>query len=321
MHVTIESNMKSYGRFIRYGELRLVKVWDGTLSVQELEKTQTFDPENVIDLNNDRVKILIEGHQSPLHYLLGLYGNILNALDTFDNPIFVINTTKIKAPYCDQSLVEFFYYFLKDNNIDYICVDSTLNQDIIVNNFYHAGPPDGIPVPNSINKIYEFMTKYIKNKDITPYKKVYLSRKKTNSRVDTSFLPEGISISRIDDEAVLEKFFKQHGFEIVYPERFKSFEEQINYFNEVSVAVSLSGGGALNTIFMQPGGLVLELCTTLFTPAFDGFIEAHHQFFSNVAFKKNHTYISISNEDKKAATLLKKIKTNKLVMDKVILNA
>ena len=320
MHVTVESNMKSQGRLIRYSDTRLVKVWNETLSVQEIEKTNTFDKNKVIDLNNDRVKILIEGHQSPLHYLLGLYGNIVNGIEAFDNPIFVINTTKIKAPWCDQALVEFFYYFLKDNNIDYVCVDSTLHQDILVNNFYHAGPGDEIPVPNSINKIYEFMKKYIKNKDVTPNKKVYLSRKKTNPRLDRSFLPEGISIDRIDDEVVLEKFFKQHGFEIVYPEDFKSFEDQINYFNEVSVAVSMSGGGAINAIFMQPGGVVLELTTTLFTPSFDGFMEAHHQFFSNVAFKKDHTYVAIKNEDKKAATLIKKIKTNKLVMDKIIAN-
>jgi hypothetical protein len=41
---------------------------------------------------------------------------------------------------------------------------------------------------------------------------------------------------------------------------------------------------------------------------------------SNVAFKKDHTYVAIKNEDKKAATLIKKIKTNKLVMDKIIAN-
>ena len=84
--------------------------------------------------------------------------------------------------------------------------------------------------------------------------------------------------------------------------------------------VSLSGGGALNAIFMQPGNIVLELATTLFTPGMETYLEAHHQFFSNVAFKKDHTYISVSNFDKHAETLIQKIKNNKIVMEIINVN-
>jgi len=320
MNIVIEKNINNNIGMDYYKEKRLVEIVHGDLHVRSVDETNLFNGVENFNFDNDRVKVLIKVHQSPFHNITHLYGNIINSLKIFDNPFFIINTNKLKPPYGDQKLMEFFYYFLKDNKIDYICVDSDSadNHNMIVNNFYHAGSSENFPIPNSTNNIYDFFNKYVEKKNAIPYKKVYLSRKLVKSKVDYSLTPKGVDLTRIDDEVLLENFFKENGFEIVYPENFKSFEEQINYFNEVKTLVSITGGGAINAMLMPPGNRILELVTLLSTPYnFDEWVEAYHAFFANISFKKNHTYLAIGNHDKKAINLLEKIKNNEIAMNMI----
>ena len=56
------------------------------------------------------------------------------------------------------------------------------------------------------------------------------------------------------------------GYESIYaPEKFKNFEEQINYFNEVKTLVAISSSGLANSLFMQPQTTLFELQTNITT--------------------------------------------------------
>ena len=71
---------------------------------------------------------------------------------------------------------------------------------------------------------------------------------------------------RINNENQLENLFINIGYESIYaPEKFKNFEEQINYFNEVKTLVAISSSGLANSLFMQPQTTLFELQTNINT--------------------------------------------------------
>lgn len=317
MHVTIDRNSHEFGNFEpHHGEFFI------DVSSHSFEKYFKEDVDNIpvkkINLNliNDRVKVLIEAHDSPFHYLTGIYGAISNALDMFDNPLIVINMSRIKSPFCSQKMVAFLYHFLEDNNIDYFCVDKEDSVGIHINNFflYKFGE---YPIPNSINGIHNMFLKYVEDINITPYKKVYVGRKMVKTELPPINKGQESDLIRIDDEDKLENFFKSHGFEIIYPEDFKSFKDQINYFYSVKTIASITGGGAMNLVFMQNGGNVIEIISPIYS-LFNGkgnpegkeygdWIISHHNFFSNISYKRELIYTGISNPEKKADDAINKI--------------
>jgi len=323
-HIIVDEISVPSGNFIKETEKKFAYVEDHFFKLYSESNFDTLhNKRNNLDLTGDRIKVLIEASPAPFHYITGIFGAIANALDMFDNPLIVINVSKIRPPFCNQSLVQFFYYFLEDNNIDYICVDSVDDVRILLDNFY-LFPFAEYTIPNSINKIHNMFLKYVKNNDITPTKKVYISRRRVNSGAAIYQVPDKNYLIRIDDEVPVENFFKSNGFEIVYPEDFKSLKEQINYFYNVKTIASISGGGAINLIFMQSGSNVIELISPLFSPIgeedlpegkmINNWVIAHHNFFSNIAYKRELNYIGISNPEKKSSMVLNKIINSKAAM-------
>ena len=310
-----------HGNFNRVSEKTFIDVL-GTSFKQYTEKDFPTKKNN-LDLVDGRVKVLIEGHSSPFHYITGIYGAIANALEMFENPLFIINTSKIQDPYCSKPLVEFLYFFLQDNEIDYLCVNSEEDLGFFIDNFY-VFPFGEYPIPNAINKIHNMFLKYVEDKSVVPYKKVYISRRKVNTGIPAYAMPDDDYLIRIDDEIAVEDFFKSMGFEVVYPEDFKSLRDQINYFYSVKTLASISGGGALNLIFMQNNSNVVEIISPLFSgygEAMDSdliapanWVIAHHNFFSNISFKRNLNYVGISSPEKRASVALGRIINSRAAM-------
>jgi capsular polysaccharide biosynthesis protein len=82
-------------------------------------------------------------------------------------------------------------------------------------------------------------------------RKIYISRSK--------FRKISISSPReISNEQQLERTACDLGFEVIYPEEL-TFLEQVKLFYEASVVVGESGSGLHNTVFSQPGTVVLCL--------------------------------------------------------------
>lgn len=323
-HLTVKKNMRKEGNLLLTKNHTLFKVWDSTFNQRPYEEYSSLvKNEKTKEILSDRNKVLIEIHGSPYHHIVHTYGYILNALDSIDNPLFIFNTTALKAASCNINFIEFFYCFLKENNIDHVFLDAAVHENLIVNNFYNANALFNQPIPNPIEKISKSFSKYIRTANATPSKKTYLSRNKVNVQLfefkDQDVDSVNKMVTRVHDEKSLEAYFKSKGFDVVCPEDFSSFEEQINYFNNVKTLVSLSGGGSLNCIFMQPQTTVIELTTYLTTPSIDEFsdgkfIESHHHFFSSVCHEKDIFYHSVKNEEKLSKKIIDKLESNKHIM-------
>jgi capsular polysaccharide biosynthesis protein len=120
--------------------------------------------------------------------------------------------------------------------------------------------------------------------------------------------------NRLDNEEVLEQYFESLGYEIVCPDDFNSFQEQLNYMYSVKKLVSVSGSGLTNSLFMQPSQTVVELVTPLCIPLDDEdnpyksiLIEDLHHFYSTMAFKKHHKYVALNNQEKSASSIINQI--------------
>lgn len=164
-----------------------------------------------------------------------------------------------------------------------------------------------------------------------PFRKAYLSRKKVANGLtvhlsdENSFSPDSPNYTfaqRIDDSDRLEKYMIDKGFEIVYPEDFAGLKEQIEYMRTVRTLVSISGGGLINTLFMQPGQTVIELQTEIITRAatnrdknvpfkdlvfeYERRVHPHFQELSHIA---GQYHFSVSN-DMNVDTLIERIENS-----------
>ncbi len=137
-------------------------------------------------------------------------------------------------------------------------------------------------------------------------RKVYLSRKKVSS----FYLPPEIAAEylgytsdiRVSEEEVLEGYLAGLGFDIVCPEDFADYAEQVRYMSEVEVLVSGTGSGLMNLGLMPDAGLVVELrCELLFGNI--GGVEIWEPYqiligeYADISYIKGHTHILIANRD------------------------
>lgn len=160
---------------------------------------------------------------------------------------------------------------------------------------------------------------------ITPFRKVYLSRSKTLSNsvfraTDEEYANLTLAEirekykyktnDRLDDEALVEEYFRELGFEIFSPEDIDSFEYQLRFVAETRTLASITSAGLTTMLAMKPGGVVVELSTPLTTPAPDQQTMTRiHPHYYHLAHELRHTYISISH-DKKASEIIGQIENN-----------
>jgi hypothetical protein len=171
-------------------------------------------------------------------------------------------------------------------------------EEINVNDAYYMKV---IPFSSYVfSEVYDYCSSFI-DRNNTPEKIVYLARSKVTPKSVVSISngrdEDTLRIKsdlRIDDEDVLINYFKGRGFEIVYPENFKTFEEQAIFFNNVKTMICPSGSGMANLMFMQPGQTVVELQT----PVLIGGNQQVHPFYVAFSWAKKHTYIAIPHERK-----------------------
>lgn len=279
---------------------------------------------------SDDKKIFLNVSGSQFHLLYDTMGTIFHLFDHDPETLFILNTGEVKSQDLISNLREFFFKLLDLNNVRYQVYSSDLKDNKVnARNFYrrkdHQQEMYSHKVGESISK---YTRVFIKNKQVEPFRKVYLSRRVANSKKDITYgntlpivqIPRHF-FNRVDDEEMLENFFSSHGFEIVYPENFKTFEEQINFFYEVKTLISLSGAGLSNALFMQTKGNVIELFTShwIWRNAKDNnrnvrqLREEEHFFYNSIAFEKGHEYVAVNNKEKSATDIINKFETNPIL--------
>ena len=141
--------------------------------------------------------------------------------------------------------------------------------------------------------------------EVKPYRKVYLSRRHLSG--DLGVEPERLSDNgycddkRMDDDSKLEELFENAGYETLIPEhKFSTFEEQIAYMMEVETLVSITSSGLTNMLFMNDGGIVVDIkaeTVAIQGHVDDGLIIVTKQAvpfeFEQLAYLKRHLYIGI----------------------------
>jgi len=197
--------------------------------------------------------------------------------------------------------------FVLNNNVNHVFIEN--NSVTALNNFYYF--TQATPSSEAVDFIYNFSQQYVKNKNIVPTKKVFISRKYTpcergEDRNIEQILKKGkwvnsdekdiigVSDIRLHNENNFCRFLELFGFEIVYPEKFKNINEQINFFNGVKTIMSTTSSSLVNSIFMQPGGNVIELITPLLTDRAQ--FDMHSDLYLFLSYVKKHDYLAIPNK-------------------------
>lgn len=219
----------------------------------------------------------------------------------------------------EWDLLKFFLHCLDKEKVKYTLVDLSIVDAVYIDNFsvllfpYHSGA--------RLNLLSDFLKKHTRFKfPENPNRKIFVSRARTN-HTDLGEMSKNFSYpndSRIDDHYLLEEVFVGLGFEVIYAESIPSFEEQISIFGSAKVVAGLTGSGLTNALFMNPGGILLEIATPLIThsPLLSGpyfeenginpkdialdphLVQEIHLFYHNLAFFQELFYISIPNMER-----------------------
>lgn len=333
--------------------------WDGIHTIKNIKETDVFNPNKlkVFELNektvtrgyveadnakvihfiNTRKKFIKTIVSSYYHAIADDLAEIVYAIDKYPNAEIIINVSDIRGG-LDKPAWDFVGFFLRcldDRKVKYTLVEFSKFDVIYMNNFtmlafpFHSGA--------RLDMLSDFFKKYVTNKKEKPYRKVYVSRGKMPPRKDSE---DAINFSykndnRIDSHEKIEKVFADLGFEIVYPEDFKTFQDQLDFFYSVKTLASLTSSGIVNGLFMQPGGTIVEVTTPLITQSpvvNDIYLTQHgidpneysldintvqeiHMFYQNLAFFKEHLYLSIPNYFRDSEKVSKFIESNPLLKE------
>lgn len=294
---------------------------------------------NTLDLKSDYYKILILPNGGMFHINADAISQIVSILLSTDFKI-IVDLKRLDADrYKDnnKNIYEYFCIVIKylnkifDNRI--VLFNSAEYDFYRINNFFIMSDQYKASMNHSL-KAFE----YIKNAfDIYEssqeprYKKVYLSRKYIAKRgpYGNNFPINNIDFTkhtiddRMIDEDVLEKFFKDNGFEIAYPEEFGSIKDQIKYFSGVDVLVSTTSSGIGNCIFMPKNSTILELVTPFIVENQIGFGNQHyakekvlellHNQYGQLTYILGHTYARIPNYTRRSDDIINYILNNKSI--------
>jgi len=269
-----------------------------------LESFHIIDKSIKKNIDDNKKVFLLNPPINVWHFIYDFLGQIveIGENEDYDTCKFVIKLDVDNES--SQNLILFLKHFFSKINLKNY--NFLLPGDLINNNEYYNISPMREPSVAMHNKIYNVLVGSYPTEIVEPKKMVYVSRRNA-------------SIDRIDDEKKIESFFENLGFEILFRGNFgeKDLVEDIKYFREVKVIAGLSGAGLTNSIFMPPGGLVIEISVPQITHVenqkeHDLFPEirvtARHLFHPASSFIKDHTHIQIPVNDNSAETAINKIK-------------
>lgn len=282
------------------------------------------DTVHFLDLMSDKPKVFIPMSTSFYHLYHDFFGAFLTQYELMPDAKYIIDITIIKDMSPLPSFIKLFFKFLNDKKVDYQPIDFNNVSKINVNNFYYTNlQAESSELNNPSPKIYKMSQNYVKNINAPAIHKVFLSRQNFQNR-DLSPLIKGRlpfeHDNRIDDEQKAQEYFQSLGFEVVVPETFKDFEEQINYMYETKILLSSTGSGLTNSCFMRPGSTVVELVTPLisFSSIGNGVTqplsiaqEEIHHFYHLMAQAMGHKYLGIRNQERNIDKIIETIENDK----------
>ena len=270
----------------------------------------------------EELKVFVPCHGGPWHFFNDTVGAFLSQLEKTPDAKFIFDVTLINKANQD-TYYDYFFEKLAKKGIKFDKYNhESGTQGLNAKNFLTL--QHQVPINDEPNRVYDFFLSSIDDLNIKPYIKAYMSRKKYHKTIDLFNVHPGTvgHDNRILNEELLEDFLITKGYQIVVPDDFVTFEDQINYMYQVKTLISVSGSGLTNMFFMQPKNTVIEIVTPLLSKwnADDSFgigdtetIRSHaneeiHHYFTTAAFKKQHRYIGLPNHTREAEDIIKTYK-------------
>lgn len=273
------------------------------------------DKFRTLDLTDGKRKMVISLTGSVYHFLLDDVHRIIRSLRNEYQDLEIIVDVSAVYKEIQQQAYDFLYFFLatlNDKGIRHRVVNFGHHDIIYIDNFFVIAYNHS--TIETATDVYEWFLPYIDTVGVEPYRKVFISRKKVRDKHKSKAAehhvyndPETgeerhLMSERIDKEEELEDMFLEMGFEVVYPEDFENFREQISFFHTVKTVASLTSGGLSNALFMQPYGNLIEITTPLIVnPISTGGVKNPlnaevHNYYKGIALAKNHAYLSVPNK-------------------------
>ncbi|MFM6944060.1 MAG: glycosyltransferase 61 family protein [Bacteroidota bacterium] len=280
---------------------------------------------------SDSKKFVFFDKISVYHLFIEIVPSIIDVLINYPDTEIILHLGQSQAlgqPQISIFLKNFCGFLNSKYNNRITIMHKSKDIDISINNYIIIDACFYLPSAESINKARSLILEYVGvTKD--PFRKVYLSRKKTG------FHPynKDLAISsfstnqRILDEEKLELFLAKNGFEIVVPENFDSFVDQLRLLSQTTILISATSSGLGGMIAMMPGTSVVEIVTTIdFIHDEDDkryLRQMFHNQYGPTCFTLGLNNARIPNVDRKAETIIETIKASKslqgfLQIDKVV---
>lgn len=233
--------------------------------------------ESYEDLCNDLTKVVVTASPSIYHFWHEAVGPALSIIKKNPNSMLLIDCPPTFNKNMDH--YSFFIDTLKSLGITYKEID--LSNSYKINNFFIFNL-DHVVIDSWALSLQEFFEKIFNNNSKT-FRKIYL-----------------INSKRVFDEEILIEHLQSKGFEAVVPEEIGSYDQQIKFFNEAKILISTTGSGLANSLFMQPGSIVVEIVTPLKLPIgldldSENWVQTLQYYYDIISFEKNHLHIRIPN--------------------------
>jgi len=317
----------NYERYDGLGAIFITSQYEkfSNISPVKINNSDISDRPNAYNFVSDKTKVLVSLMNGPYHFLHDALGGTLQMIKNFPDALYIFDISAMHD--FDKTYLNHWFKTLTKKNIDFKIVKLNEGDIVYVNNFYYKNGYNNST--NAANNLFEFFQDDIVNKDVKPFRKIYLSRKRMTERDYSAFLtpdpnwngaPSQNHDTRMFDEHLLEEFLHyEFGFDIVIPETFETFADQINYMYETKTVVSMTSSGLTMSAFMQPGSNVFEIMNTMVVPLdrnkHNMAEEALHLFYISMAFIKGHNYFSIQNKTRKAQDVIERIKNTEYIQE------
>lgn len=276
---------------------------------------KTINDSYNLNFVSSKEKVFIPLIPGIYHFFYDSVNAFISQYEKYPDALFIFDTSRLTE--LDQSFLLFFKENLNKKDISCLFLDVKKDQSFLTNRSYIMSEVLS-ELSNSPSRILNFFADEIINPDVKPFRNVYISRKSMDQRDYSNTIVDGPSHkndTRVYDEKKLEDFFKSVGFDIAVPENFSSFKEQLNYFYETKLLVSLTGGSLLNAIFMKNNSTVVEIVTSKVNPLAmhektNGLFQVEevlHHFYELLSWHKNHAYVCIQNKTRVAEDIIDSI--------------
>lgn len=251
----------------------------------------------VLDFRSQNTKFYIPAYSGIFHFVTEILFSLILIYKKDPKCEFYIDVrTAYKEYQTEGSFIKSMLDLFSSNGFNIIIIkpidDLNTPFDILLNNTYSFNTRDAAFKYPNIKIFNDFIDNLItRDFNVKPYRNVYLSRKKVPLKIDDGNIL--IYDKRCNDEKLIEDFFISKGYEIVYPEDFNNYHDQIKFFYEVKTLVSITGAGLANEIYMKNGQKIIELVTPLHAGQN---YSTQHNYYKELAFLKKHVFIGFHND-------------------------